>query len=173
MFKNTHNLLFLIPNTRKGWAKSLPRNWPRVSVRQQQQHQQHTKWEQQQQQQQQQVHQQQCRQQYQQPWSNVFRLFSFLWTFSETNLIYCLIMLNYWYKCLNFYWLCHVISSTVIPDNIVLTKLNWIQLWHQLPTWIGLYRRRVSKLFSPGIEPGTFCVLDRCDNRYTTKTRWQ
>ena len=26
------------------------------------------------------------------------------------------------------------------------------------------------KLFSPGIEPGTFCVLDRCDNRYTTKT---
>ena len=25
-------------------------------------------------------------------------------------------------------------------------------------------------LFSPGIEPGTFCVLDRCDNRYTTKT---
>ena len=28
-------------------------------------------------------------------------------------------------------------------------------------------------MFSPGIEPGTFCVLDRCDNRYTTKTRWQ
>ena len=27
-------------------------------------------------------------------------------------------------------------------------------------------------MFSPGIEPGTFCVLDRCDNRYTTKTRW-
>ena len=26
-------------------------------------------------------------------------------------------------------------------------------------------------LFSPGIEPGTFCVLDRCDNHYTTKTR--
>ena len=31
-------------------------------------------------------------------------------------------------------------------------------------------------MFSPGIEPGTFCVLDRCDNRYTTKTpcsQWQ
>ena len=27
-------------------------------------------------------------------------------------------------------------------------------------------------MFSPGIEPGTFCVLDRCDNRYTTKTHW-
>ena len=27
-------------------------------------------------------------------------------------------------------------------------------------------------MFSPGIEPGTFCVLDRCDNRYTTKTCW-
>ena len=27
-------------------------------------------------------------------------------------------------------------------------------------------------LFSPGIEPGTFCVLDRCDNHYTTKTCW-
>ena len=26
------------------------------------------------------------------------------------------------------------------------------------------------RMFSPGIEPGTFCVLDRCDNRYTTKT---
>ena len=25
-------------------------------------------------------------------------------------------------------------------------------------------------MFSPGIEPGTFCVLDRCDNHYTTKT---
>ena len=30
--------------------------------------------------------------------------------------------------------------------------------------------RGKGKLFSPGIEPGTFCVLDRCDNRYTTKT---
>ena len=28
----------------------------------------------------------------------------------------------------------------------------------------------VGRMFSPGIEPGTFCVLDRCDNRYTTKT---
>ena len=27
-------------------------------------------------------------------------------------------------------------------------------------------------MFSPGIEPGAFCVLDRCDNRYTTKTHW-
>ena len=30
------------------------------------------------------------------------------------------------------------------------------------------------RMFSPGIEPGTFCVLDRCDNHYTTKTScWQ
>ena len=28
-------------------------------------------------------------------------------------------------------------------------------------------------MFSPGIEPGTFCVLDRCDNRYTTKTSYK
>ena len=28
-------------------------------------------------------------------------------------------------------------------------------------------------MFSPGIEPGTFCVLDRCDNHYTTKTWYQ
>ena len=27
-------------------------------------------------------------------------------------------------------------------------------------------------LFSPGFEPGTFCVLDRCDNHYTTKTSY-
>ncbi len=25
-------------------------------------------------------------------------------------------------------------------------------------------------MFPPGIEPGTFCVLDRCDNHYTTET---
>ena len=28
-------------------------------------------------------------------------------------------------------------------------------------------------MFSPGIEPGTFCVLDRCDNHYTTKTSYR
>ena len=28
---NIHNLLYLIPNTRKERAKSLPRNWPRVN----------------------------------------------------------------------------------------------------------------------------------------------
>ena len=33
-------------------------------------------------------------------------------------------------------------------------------------------RPRGNNMFSPGIEPGTFCVLDRCDNRYTTKTHW-
>ena len=27
-------------------------------------------------------------------------------------------------------------------------------------------------LFPSGIEPETFCVLGRCDNRYTTETRW-
>ena len=26
------------------------------------------------------------------------------------------------------------------------------------------------KLFPSGIEPETFCVLGRCDNRYTTET---
>ena len=31
-------------------------------------------------------------------------------------------------------------------------------------------RPRGNNMFSPGIEPGTFCVLDRCDNRYTMKT---
>ena len=30
--------------------------------------------------------------------------------------------------------------------------------------------KKKKKVFSPGIEPGTFCVLDRCDNHYTTKT---
>ena len=29
---NIHNLLYLIPNTRKERAKSLPRNWPRVKI---------------------------------------------------------------------------------------------------------------------------------------------
>ena len=27
-------------------------------------------------------------------------------------------------------------------------------------------------MFPPGFEPGTFCVLDRCDNHYTTKTTY-
>ena len=45
--------------------------------------------------------------------------------------------------------------------------------------WLNDKAKTKSKkdtLFSPGIEPGTFCVLDRCDNRYTTKTacsQWQ
>ena len=26
-------------------------------------------------------------------------------------------------------------------------------------------------MFPPGIEPGTFCVLGRCDNHYTTETQ--
>ena len=26
------------------------------------------------------------------------------------------------------------------------------------------------KMFPPGIEPGTICVLGRCDNHYTTET---
>ena len=34
--------------------------------------------------------------------------------------------------------------------------------------WI-FYDKKMT-LFSPGFEPGTFCVLDRCDNHYTTKT---
>ena len=36
----------------------------------------------------------------------------------------------------------------------------------------NLYNLEKNVLFSPGIEPGTFCVLDRCDNHYTTKTCW-
>ena len=28
-------------------------------------------------------------------------------------------------------------------------------------------------MFPPGIEPGTFCVLGRCDNHYTTENRWK
>ena len=27
-------------------------------------------------------------------------------------------------------------------------------------------------MFPPGIEPGTICVLGRCDNPYTTETRY-
>jgi hypothetical protein len=34
------------------------------------------------------------------------------------------------------------------------------------------HRKRVKKeqMFPSGIEPETFCVLGRCDNRYTTET---
>ena len=43
---------------------------------------------------------------------------------------------------------------------------------HKLKCWNWVYMQNTekSKLFPPGIEQGTFCVLDRCDNRYTTKT---
>ena len=37
-----------------------------------------------------------------------------------------------------------------------------------LPTLPNRYKKK--DVFSPGIEPGTFCVLDRCDNHYTTET---
>ena len=41
-----------------------------------------------------------------------------------------------------------------------------------------IYDRKLAKTdkkvekFPPGIEPGSFCVLDRCDNHYTTKTSY-
>jgi hypothetical protein len=39
-----------------------------------------------------------------------------------------------------------------------------------------IYDRKLAKTekkvekFPPGIELGTFCVVERCDNHYTTKT---
>ena len=43
-------------------------------------------------------------------------------------------------------------------------KMKWIKLLnYSFFNWN-------KKMFPPGIEPGTFCVLDRCDNHYTTET---
>ncbi len=33
--------------------------------------------------------------------------------------------------------------------------------------------KRHKNMFPPGIEPGTICVLGRCDNHYTTETLLQ
>ena len=34
------------------------------------------------------------------------------------------------------------------------------------------YKDKCKKIIiSPDFEPGTFCVLDKCDNHYTTKTQ--
>ena len=69
-------------------------------------------------------------------------------------------------------------------------KLNFVSIWTFLEQWyygrskynqtmVAYYSCQLKtlwetqNLFSPGIEPGTFCVLDRCDNRYTTKTCWE
>ena len=45
----------------------------------------------------------------------------------------------------------------------------WNLRWLKVHNWKS---KKKYSMFSPGFEPGTFCVLDRCDNRYTTKTHW-
>ena len=68
------------------------------------------------------------------------------------------------------------LSATVRPQTF--TWANWFQGIQILNSreWKEniLFIEKVNKmnLFLPGIEPGTFCVLDRCDNHYTTKTWW-
>ena len=50
-----------------------------------------------------------------------------------------------------------------VQSELLMERLLQLQQWK---SW-----KKIA-MFSPGIEPGTFCVLDRCDNRYTTKTCW-
>lgn len=38
--------------------------------------------------------------------------------------------------------------------------------------WLGGVKFQKATMFPPGFEPGTFCVLDRCDNHYTMETRF-
>ena len=53
-----------------------------------------------------------------------------------------------------------------------------IAILGHISSWIALRTKahKVRKLISGGLEPPTFCVLDRCDNRYTTRSpvqgRW-
>ena len=46
--------------------------------------------------------------------------------------------------------------------------------WNQNPQYLlnsEMNLKILKILFPPGIEPGTICVLGRCDNHYTTETK--
>ena len=60
-------------------------------------------------------------------------------------------------------------------QNLLLLLLKWNKTMfekHQKSNFTICKIEKKKIMFSPGIEPGTFCVLDRCDNHYTTKTRY-
>ncbi len=74
-------------------------------------------------------------------------------------------------------------SSNSLHGSMRLLKLAlfWVSRFHQILNnvsqdefetfiWINLTQSVNKKLFPPGIEPGTICVLGRCDNHYTTVT---
>ncbi len=45
---------------------------------------------------------------------------------------------------------------------------NWMSYRTNRP--FVVLEGKIKILFPPGIEPGTICVLGRCDNHYTTET---
>jgi hypothetical protein len=45
--------------------------------------------------------------------------------------------------------------------------------WAQAVLLLGTFEnlpKNLPKMSYPGVEPGAFCVLDRCDNRYTSNS---
>ena len=58
-------------------------------------------------------------------------------------------------------------SSTNLPPVLYTRIIRHCHSIHPYPIV------HLKKLFPPGIEPGTFCVLDRCDNHYTTETAFK
>ncbi len=59
---------------------------------------------------------------------------------------------------LNLFLLFKIIIITEIMLKLVLLFMN--------------VKEKKNNMFSPGIEPGTICVLGRCDNHYTTETNY-
>ena len=84
---------------------------------------------------------------------------------------------QFWYSCL---WECQNMldnysSHAVVCANAIFCCLLYIFNFEicciiNKTEILQQNFNKKSAMFSPGIEPGTFCVLDRCDNRYTTKT---
>ena len=72
------------------------------------------------------------------------------------------------YRMLRHHYYCHISHSwfnTCTPHSICsnIKSKNYLLSYH-----IKMHQEQ--NMFPPGIEPGTFCVLDRCDNHYTTET---
>ena len=80
---------------------------------------------------------------------------------------------------LTYYFTASVLGGIFRPEED--KSLTCLVQWHS-DVWQILEKSKLSTeiiqisytpvktMFPPGIEPGTFCVLDRCDNHYTTET---
>ena len=86
----------------------------------------------------------------------------FLWDHYYSLLLKSSFLLKYSLFLLQSYLLSIISKITTQVRIPVISNVS------EMETQVGFRMKTI--LFPPGFEPGTFCVLDRCDNHYTTET---